>query len=81
MITDEEAFSLNNNEIKKIVSNEKTTRKTIEKIAMIKFGMRESELKSIRDKKSLSEHLHTIIRNQETHESIKRAASLNSQQR
>jgi len=75
VITDEEASSLTNNEIKNLVSNKKTTRKTIEKIAMIKLGMRESELKSIRDKKSLSEHLHTIIRNQETHEAISRAAS------
>lgn len=81
IITDEEAFNLTNNEIMKIVSNKETTRKTIEKIAMIKFGMRESELKSIRDKKSLREHLYTIIRNQETHESIRRAASLNGQQR
>lgn len=78
IMTDEEVLRLTNDDIKKIIDDKKTTRKTVEKIGALKFEMRQSELKSIRNKNSLGEHIKTIIRNKETHEAISRAATQNS---
>ena len=75
VVPDEQIINLSLDEIKSIITNSKTSRKRIEKIAIIRFGMRKSEVISIKNKENLIEQLFTLISNQETHESISRVAS------
>lgn len=72
---DEQLFKLNLDEIKLIVQSEESTRKYLEKIATVRFGMTKGELSSISNRSRLVEQLTMLINNEEAHKSIKRMAS------
>lgn len=72
---DEQLFKLNLDEIGTIVQSKDSTRKHLEKIATVRFGMTRGEISRISSKNRLVEQLTTLINNEKAHQSIKRMAS------
>jgi len=74
-LSDDQINNMSLEEIHKLLENKKTPRKVIEIIAVKRFGMSNSEVKSIGNKQKLIDQLFSIIENFKTHDSIKRIAS------
>lgn len=72
--SDEQILKLNFDALKNIIQSEDSTRKYIEKLSTVRFGMTKSELSRIPNKKQLIEQLMSLINNEKAHQSIKRMA-------
>ena len=73
-LSDDQINNLNLEEIQKLLENKNTPRKIIELVAVKKFDMSYSEVKSISNKQKFVDQLFSIIENLKTHDSIKRMA-------
>jgi hypothetical protein len=60
--------------ILELASNETTPRKHLEQIAAVRFGMTKGGLSALQNRPALAEKIRTLIRNENTHDSITRAA-------
>jgi vacuolar-type H+-ATPase subunit I/STV1 len=60
--------------ILELASNEKTPRKHLEQIASVRFSMTKGGLSALQNRSALAEKIRTLIRNENTHDSITRAA-------
>jgi hypothetical protein len=76
--SDEEIRVMSFDAILDLASNKDIPRRTIEKIAVIRFGMTRGGLSTLRSRDALVEKLHTLIGNEGTHDAISRVASLGS---
>jgi hypothetical protein len=73
-VSDDMIRQMTTEDIRQLLNDPLSKKKTVERIALLWFGMRISEISSMRDKRSLTEHLLTLMLNKETHESISRMA-------
>ena len=73
--TEEQVSNLTVDELRQILADAKVSRKTLERIAKIRFGVTAGSLSTLRDKQSLHEKLLTLIANEVTHDSIAKLAS------
>lgn len=73
--TEEQISNLTADELRQKLSDVKISRKTLERIAKIRFGVTSGALSTLRDKKSLHDKLQTMIANEVTHDSIAKLAS------
>ena len=62
-----------------LASNKETPRKYLEQIAAVRFGVTKGGLSVLQNRHALSEKIRTLVRNENTHESITRAAGQTSQ--
>jgi hypothetical protein len=77
-LSEDEIRSMSFERIMDLASNTEIPRRTIEKIATIRFGMTRGGLSTLRSRDALVEKLHTLIGNEGTHDAISRVASLGS---
>lgn len=68
--TEEQISNLTVDQLRLRLSDAKISRKTLERIAKIRFGVPTGALSMLRDKKSLHEKLLVMIANEVTHDSI-----------
>jgi hypothetical protein len=73
--TEEQISNLTADQLRQRLDDAKVPRKTLERIAKIRFGVSIGALSTLRDKKSLHDKLLTLIANEVTHESIAKLAS------
>jgi len=73
-LTDQEINCLTGERIQELASDPKLRRKDLERIAAIRFGVSKGALSSLRSRRALLDKLATLIGNEQTHESIGRAA-------
>jgi hypothetical protein len=74
--TEEQISSLTADQLRQRLSDVKLSRKALERIAKIRFGVSIGALSTLRDKKSLHDKLLTLIANEGTHDSIAKLASI-----
>jgi len=60
--------------ILELASHEETPRKDLERIASVRFGVTKGGLSVLRNRDALREKIRTLVSNEDTHESITRAA-------
>ena len=72
---EEGIINLTLEQVEEMLSDNRTVRKKLEKIAKLKFNMTNGEIASTTSKYKLIEKMRTYINNIRTHESIKRQAS------
>lgn len=75
--TDEQISNLTVDQLRQRLADTNQPRKTLERIAKIRFGVPTGALSTLRDKKSLLEKLLTLIANEVTHDSISKLAGIN----
>lgn len=73
-LSDEEILGLTAKEIVDRALNSKVSRKDLEKIAAVRFGVTRGALSTLRSRDALVEKLRTLIDNEGTHDSIARVA-------
>ena len=73
-IPDAQIEVLTYDEIEALILNESNTRKFVERIGTIKFGLSSNETKGARNKQQLIEKILMLIENQRTHDAIKSLA-------
>ena len=61
-----------------LASNQETSRRLLERIATLRFGVTRGGLSALRNRVALVEKLRTLIGNESTHDSITRAAGQQS---
>lgn len=71
---DHRLSSIGLNEVEKIIDSEEVTKKTIERIAIVRFNMTKGEVSSISNRRKLVENIKSLIANERTHEAIARQA-------
>lgn len=74
--TEEQISNLTADQLRQRLADTKVSRKTLERIAKIRFGVPTGALSTLRDKKSLQDKLLTLIANEVTHDSIAKLASI-----
>jgi hypothetical protein len=74
--TEEQISKLTADQLRDRLADEKVSRKTLERIAKVRFGVSIGALSTLRDKTSLHEKLLTLIANEETHDSIANLAGI-----
>ena len=75
VLTDQEITRLSPEQIKKFLIDEKISRKFIERLASVRFGVTRGALSTLRSRDALSEKVYTLLSHEGTHEAISRAAS------
>jgi hypothetical protein len=73
-LSEQEIRAMTIENIVALASNEKTPRRHLEQIATVRFGMTKGGLSALQNRHALLEKLFTLIGNENTHESIARAA-------
>lgn len=74
-LEDHEIEQLTAEQVKEEILKDKASRKYLERIAIIRFGVTKGGASSIPNKEALLEKLQTLISNEQTHETIARLAS------
>jgi hypothetical protein len=77
-LTDREILEMSPSSILAAASDRLVPRREIERIAVLRFGMTAGGLSYLRSRHALIEKLRTLIGNEDTHESIGRAAGRSS---
>lgn len=72
--SDLEISALTFAEILDLASNKETSRKQLERIATVRFGMTRGGLSALRNRDALVEKLRNLVSNENAHDSITRAA-------
>lgn len=73
-LTEEQVARLSGEQIKQYLDAQNVSRKFLERIATIRFGMAKGALSALRSREALTEKLHTLLEHESTHEAISRAA-------
>ncbi|MFA4902562.1 MAG: hypothetical protein WC600_07430 [Desulfobaccales bacterium] len=76
-LSEQEISRLSLDDINSIIHDRENTRKDLERIAILRFGMTKGETSKIKNKEILIERLQALIDNERTHESISRQAGKN----
>jgi len=71
---DEEIRSMNVERVRQLISKEGISRKHLEQIATVRFGVTKGALSTLRARRPLIEKIQSMISNESTHESIVRVA-------
>ena len=79
-LSDEDLRNASLAEIEKLVMNEGTSRKNLERIAFQRFSVPRGSMRSFSDKQMLVDKLRTLIDNERTHETIGAVARGQSKQ-
>lgn len=74
-ISEQEIHSMPIEKILELALSEETSRKHLEQIASLRFGMTKGGLSVLRSRHALTEKICTLVRNENAHGSIVRAAS------
>ncbi len=74
-LTKNEILNLELDGINRIINEKETTRKSLETIASVRFGMTRGEISQTKNKEKLIEKLQNFIDNEKTHVVIMRQAS------
>lgn len=70
--SDEQIRSMSSEQIKELASDLSVTRKQLEQVASVRFGVTRGGLSNLRNRDALVDKLLTLVRNERTHESIAR---------
>jgi hypothetical protein len=73
--TEDEIARMTMDQIIQLASNPDVPRKNVERIAIVRFGMTKGGLSVLRNRDALLEKLRTLVRNEDAHDSIARAAT------
>lgn len=74
-LQDCEIAKLTTEQVKKEILKDKVSRKYLERIARVRFGVTKSGASSLPNREAVVEKLHSLINNEETHTTIARLAS------
>ncbi len=73
-LTDDQVVRLNGEQLKRHFEAENVSRKFLERIAALRFGMTRGALSTLRSRDALTEKLYKLLEHESTHEAISRAA-------
>ena len=74
-LTDDEIGRLADGSINEILADKNTSRRFLERLASIRFGVTKGALSTLRSRSALNEKIRTLVSHESTHEAISRAAS------
>jgi hypothetical protein len=74
-LEDHQIKDLTTEQVEQEISKDKISRKYLERIAIVRFGASKGGITSLRNREAVIEKLHTLISNEQTHETIARVAS------
>lgn len=74
VLDDEEIRLLKGADIKKYLASPDATRKFLERIASVRFGVTKGALSNLRSRDALVEKISTLLGHEDTHEAISRSA-------
>jgi hypothetical protein len=73
-LSEDEIQAMSTKRILELAANEETTRRNLERIASVRFGVTKGALSALRNRQALVEKLCTLVRNEDAHGSITRIA-------
>ena len=74
-LEDYQITDLTTEQVEQEILKDKVSRKYLERIARVRFGVTKSAVSSLRNREAVIEKLHTLISNEQTHETIARVAN------
>ena len=73
--SDTDVESLDGKQIRQILADEDVSRRLLERVASMRFGVTKGALSTLRSRNALKEKIETLLSHEGTHEAISRAAS------